>query len=69
LLCGGFDGEAVDARVAVVEENERGAIAFSESAGSVFSIRGASVFGERLGVVLVADDPAPGSIRFDVDDR
>jgi hypothetical protein len=52
-----------------MEENERGMIALGESPGNAFSICGALVFGERLGLVVVADDPAPCGIRFHVDDR
>jgi hypothetical protein len=58
----------VDARVAVVEENERGVIALGESAGSMFGGCGALVFRERFALVVVADDPAPRGIRFYVDD-
>jgi hypothetical protein len=56
----------VDARVAVVEDNERRFFDLGESASDPLGIGGTPMFGERFARVLVSDDPAPLGIRFNV---
>jgi hypothetical protein len=68
LRCGrGFDSDAVYARVAVVEEDDRGTFDLSEIAGGALSIGGALVLRQRFALVVDPDNPAPCRGRFNVD--
>jgi hypothetical protein len=62
-----FDAQAVGARVAVVDDNERRSFKLRESAGDPLSVSGTPMFGERFARVVAPDDPAPLGIRFNVD--
>jgi hypothetical protein len=53
-----FPVQPVDAGVAVVEENERGALELGEFPRDVRSLCSALMFGERLALVVAADDLA-----------
>ena len=55
------------ARIAVEKKNERCVFELSESACNALSIRGALMFGERIGLTLMSDDPSPLGVRFNVD--
>ena len=68
LRCGrGFDRHAMDARVPVVEEDDRGTLDLSEIAGGALSVGGVSVLRQRLELVVDPDDPAPRRGRCNVD--
>lgn len=64
-----FPLQAVDAGVAVVEQNERGTLELGELPRDVRSFRSALMFGVRLALVVEANDPASRGIRFNVDGR
>ena len=55
----------MNARVAVVQEDGRCTFDVREMAGDALSICGAVMFGERFALVVVPDDPAPRSCRFE----
>lgn len=61
------DRHVVHARVAVVQEDGRCTFDVSEITGDALSIGGVAMFGERFALVVVPDDPAPSSSRFNVD--
>jgi hypothetical protein len=65
----GVGPHLVDARVAVVKENEGGPFELGEFTRDPLGLSSALVFRKRLRLVLVADDPAALDIRFNVDDR